>query len=116
MAEQKIREVFYSDVFDEFFASLDSRVREKYIWTIHAVETIRILPTKYVKKLENTDLYEMRVSVGTNEYRTVLFTMNSDNFITATEIYLLNSFLKKGTKEYRRQIEVAERMLIELEL
>lgn len=89
---------------------------EKYIWTIHAVETIRILPTKYVKKLENTDLYEMRVSVGTNEYRTVLFTMNSDNFITATEIYLLNSFLKKASKDYRRQIEIAEKMIKEFEL
>ena len=116
MAKQKIREVFYSDAFEEFFASLDSRVREKYIWTIHAVETIRILPTKYVKKLENTDLYEMRVSVGTNEYRTVLFTMNRDNFITATEIYLLNSFLKKASKDYRRQIEIAEKMIKEFEL
>lgn len=115
MAEKKVREVFYSDVFEAFFASLDGRVREKYIWTIHAVETIRILPTKYVKKLENTPLYEMRVSVGTNEYRTVLFTMNSDNFMTATEVYLLNSFLKKNTKDYRRQIEVAKKMLKELE-
>ena len=58
----------------------------------------------------------MRVSVGTNEYRTVLFTMNSDNFITATEIYLLNSFLKKASKDYRRQIEIAEKMIKEFEL
>ena len=116
MAERKVRTVFYSDEFDEFFARLEHRVREKYIWTIRIVETVRLLPTKYVKKLEGTDLYEMRVSVGYNEYRTILFAMDSDNFLTATEIYLLNSFLKKSTKEYKRQIEIAERMLKEIEL
>lgn len=116
MTEKKIREVFYSEEFNELFARLEHRVREKYIWTIRIVETVQLLPTKYVKKLDGTDLYEMRISVGHNEYRTILFTMDSDNFLTATEIYLLNSFLKKSTKDYRKQIEIAERMLKEIEL
>lgn len=115
MAEKKIREVFYSDEFNVFFERLEHRVREKYIWTIQIVETVQLLPAKYVKKLEGTDLYEMRVSVGYNEYRTILFAMNSDNFMTATEVYLLNSFLKKSTKDYRTQIEIAEKMLKEIE-
>lgn len=69
-----------------------------------------------MKKLDGTDLYEMRISVGYNEYLTIFFAMDSDNFLTATEIYLQNSFLKKSTKDYRKQIEIAERMLKEIEL
>lgn len=92
MNDQKVRELYYSDEFEDFIRKLDRRVREKYIWTIHIVETVRYLPTQYVKKLVGTEFFEMRVSVGYNEYRTVIFAMNSDNFITATRIYLLNSF------------------------
>ena len=116
MADKKIRTVYYSEEFKRFFADLDNRIREKYIWTIHITETVRILPTKYVKKLERTELYEMRVSVGYNEYRTILFAADNDNFIQATEIYLLNSFLKKSEKDYRQQIETARKIMNEIEL
>lgn len=116
MADKKVRTVYYSEEFKRFFASLDSRTREKYIWAIHITETIRILPTKYVKKVENTELYEMRISVGYNEYRTILFAADNDNFILATEIYLLNSFLKKSEKDYIRQIEIAKKIMEEAAL
>ena len=33
-----------------------------------------------------TDLYEMRVSVGGNEYRTIMFTMDNRNVVLATKI------------------------------
>jgi ABC-type uncharacterized transport system ATPase subunit len=115
VAEKKIRAVFYSDEFSEFFESLSERERTKHIWTIHIIETVQILPDKFVKKLAGTEFYEMRVSVGYNEYRTVLFAMDSDNFVTATEIYLLNGFLKKDTKEYKRQIAKAINILNEVE-
>jgi phage-related protein len=111
MADKRVRTVFYSEEFDAFLKNLDMLVREKYIWTIHVVETIKVLPTKYVKKLESTELYEMRISIGYNEYRTLLFAMDSDNVITATEIYLLNSFIKKDTKDYKRQIDIAEKLM-----
>jgi phage-related protein len=114
MANPKIREVFYTDEFRSFLLSVDTRVREKYIWTIDVVETIFVIPAKYVKKLETTDLYEMRVSIGYNEYRTILFAINGDNITTATEIYLLNSFLKKSTKDYKREIRKAQKMLEEI--
>ena len=61
--------------------------------------------------MENTDLYEMRVSVGGNEYRTIMFTMDNENVMLATEITLLNAFLKKSTKDYQRQIKLAENIL-----
>ena len=64
--------------------------------------------------MEGTPFYEMRVSVGYNEYRTVLFTIDSDNVINATEIYLLNSFLKKSEKDYKKQIEIAHEIAREI--
>lgn len=116
MADRKVRTVYYSEEFKRFFDDLDTRVREKYLWTIQITETVQVLPTKYVKKLEGTEFYEMRVSVGYNEYRTVLFAIDSDNFVKATEIYLLNSFLKKSTKDYKKQIEIAKKIMKEVEL
>ena len=116
MADRKVRTVYYSEEFKRFFEDLDTRIREKYIWTIQITETVQVLPTKYVKKLEGTEFYEMRVSVGYNEYRTVLFAIDSDNFVKATEIYLLNSFLKKSTKDYKKQIEIAKKIMKEIEL
>ena len=79
------------------------------------ITTIYDVLTKFVKHLENTDLYEMRVSVGNNEYRTILFAVDKSNIIELTKIVLLNGFLKKSTKEYRKQIELAQSILKKLE-
>jgi hypothetical protein len=51
----------------------------------------------------------MRVSVGTNEYRTILFSINHPNIIEATEIIVLNGFLKKSNNDYKKQIKKAEK-------
>ncbi len=74
------------------------------------------IPTKFIKHLQNTDLYEMRVSVGTNEYRTVLFAIDNRNVIQSTQIILLNAFLKKSNKDYKKQIEKANKILNDLTL
>ena len=58
----------------------------------------------------------MRVSVGANEYRTVLFAIEHENFIEAKNIILLNAFLNKSSKDFRKQIELAENILNRLEL
>ena len=79
------------------------------------VTTIYDVSTKFVKHLQDTDLYEMRVSVGSNEYRTILFAIDKANAIKATQIILLNGFLKKSNKDYRKQIEIAQSILNDLE-
>ena len=71
----------------------------------------KILTTKFIKHLQNTDLYEMRISVGSNEYRTILFAINHNNIILSTQILVLNAFLKKSEKDYKKQIEIAETIL-----
>ena len=80
------------------------------------IRTEYVLNTKFVKDLENTDLYEMRVSVNFNEYRTILFAVDNDNIILSKRILLLNGFLKKSTKDYSKQIKVAKQILEDFEL
>lgn len=111
-----IRTLFRTEEFEEFYESLNTRVKAKFEFTFELVQTIYALPVKYVKHLEGTDLYEMRVSVGSNEYRTVLFAIDNSNVILSTKIILLNGFLKKSTKDYNKQIANAIRILKDLTL
>ena len=55
----------------------------------------------------------MRVSLSSNEYRTIVFSVDAVNIISATKILLLNSFLKKDTKQYRSEINKAVKLLEE---
>lgn len=111
-----IRTLYFSDEFLTFFNTLPKEVQNKYKYTMDVVQTIYVLSEKFVKKLQGSRFYEMRVSVGSNAYRTIIFSMNSDNLMTATEIYLLNSFLKKSEKDYKKQIIIADKILKKLEL
>lgn len=114
--ERYVRIVFKTPDFEAFYISLPLKIQIKFDYVINIISTIYNIPTKFIKHLENTELYEMRVSVGTNEYRTILFAIDHDNFIEAKNIILLNAFLKKDKKDYRKQIEKAISILKDLEL
>lgn len=43
--------------------------------------------------------------------RTVLFAIDNASFIQCKRVILLNSFIKKGTKQYKAEIKFAERLL-----
>ena len=115
---KKIRNLLHTDDFDEFYNSLEGKAVEKMDEAILYLETIPVLSTKFVKIISGTvqSLYELRVSVSFNEYRTIIFSANYKNIIQATEIILLNGFLKKSTKDYDKQIKKATRILNNLEL
>lgn len=81
---------------------------------MNVMAEIKVVTTKLVKKLVDTDFYELRISVG-NEYRIILFTIDHENFIEAERIVLLNGFMKKSTKDYKTEIEKAERILNDLQ-
>lgn len=73
---------------------------------------MKVVSSKFVKKLEGTEFYEMRVSVG-NEYRVILLSVDSESFIEAERIVLLNGFMKKSTKDYKTQISLAKKIIKE---
>lgn len=99
--------------FDEFYNSVGPKVQEKIDYALNLMSQIKVVSTKFVKKLEETDFYEMRISVG-NEYQVILFTIDSESFVEADEVLLLNGFMKKSTKDYKAQIQIAENILSEL--
>ncbi|WP_455592264.1 type II toxin-antitoxin system RelE/ParE family toxin [Bacteroides sp.] len=114
--DSDIRELYLSAEFIKFYDKLPDKVKTKFEHTMDIIRTEYVLSTKFVKHLENTDLYEMRVSVSTNEYRTILFAVDNENIILSKQIVLLNGFLKKSTKDYNKQIKVAENILKSFEL
>jgi phage-related protein len=111
-----VRTILKTAEFDAFYADLSPKVKVKFDYVMNVIAKIYNVSTKFVKHLEKTDLYEMRISVGTNEYRTVLFAIDNENFIEAKNILLLNGFLKKDSRDYKKQIDIATTILKKLEL
>ena len=77
---------------------------------MNIIAEVKVVNTKLIKKLVDTEFYELRISVG-NEYRVILFTIDRENFIEASQILLLNGFMKKSTKDYKRELQRAEQIL-----
>ncbi len=109
--ETQIRTTILTDEFQAFLNTANSKVVTKCQYIIQIIQTQKVVNEKFVKKLQNTEFYEIRISVGTNEYRTILLTIDNENFIEATTVILLNSFLKKSTKDYKKAIETARNIL-----
>ena len=118
MKEEKknIRKVLLSNEFSNYYDNLTIKVQEKYTYALQLIKTIKVVNKKFVKKIQNTEFYEVRISVGTNEYRTMLIATDRENFVEATQVLLLNSFLKKDNKQYKSEIEKARTILIKEEL
>lgn len=108
---ETLREIFFSDEFNEFYESLDSRTKEKYDYALNIIRTQYVVNSKFVKSLETSNFYELRISVGHNEYRSIIIAIDHDNFIQSRRILLLNSFLKKDSKQYKAEIKQAENLL-----
>ena len=59
--DNDIRELYFSDEFVKFYDMLQDKVKAKFEHTMDVIRTEYVLSTKFVKHLENTDLYEMLV-------------------------------------------------------
>ncbi len=101
------RDIRLTPYFDEFFHALDDKIKEKYKYVLQIVRTQYVVNEKFVKHLESTPFYELRVPVASNQYRTIIVAIDANSFMQATKILLLNSFLKKSTKQYKAEIEKA---------
>ena len=115
-SEDEVRRIIPTPEFDEFYFSQSERIQKKFDYVINVMATVYNVSTKFVKHLKTSDLYEMRISIGSNEYRTILFAADNSNFIEATHIILLNGFLKKSEKDYKKQIDIAHKIIDRLKL
>ncbi|MBO5819260.1 MAG: type II toxin-antitoxin system RelE/ParE family toxin [Bacteroidales bacterium] len=105
------RELIYSTEYMEFADSLSENEQEKMLYAVAVLGTLKSLSTKFVKKLINTVFYELRVSVLDKELRVVLFPVDSENINMASQIVMLNGFVKKSTKDYEKEIRKAVKIL-----
>lgn len=104
------RELIYSQEYLDFIQGCSYRTREKLHYATSILESVIYIPAKFVKKLINTDFYELRISVD-NEIRIILFAVDNDNINLATTVIFLNGFVKKSTKDYDREITKAVNIL-----
>ena len=108
MEENDIGNIISSDEFEDYYSRMSDQIRKKYDYALQIIKSQYVVSSKIVKSLDNTDFYELRISVSSNEYRTILLAVNHDNFIQSKNVLLLNSFLKKDTKQYKAEIKKAE--------
>ena len=124
MIMNEIRNILKSPQFQEFYDSQPAKVKEKIDYVLGIMISQKVVSTKFVKILENTEFYEMRVSLGNNEYRSILLTLDAKSFIECKQAVLLlrmmnniikNGFIKKNTKQYKGEIEKARIIVKSLE-
>ena len=73
---------------------------------------MKVVNSNFLKKLQSTQFYELIIKAG-NEYRIVIFAINHLNFAECTKAVCLVGFQKKGTKDYKKAIKQAEKILEE---
>jgi len=105
MNGKQFREViFYGEYFWEFYCKQSRKVKDKITWTIGLLKYLEVVPEKYLKHIEETDLYEIRVSFGNNIFRIFCF-FDKDRLVI-----VLNGFQKKTQKTPRNEIDRAIRL------
>ena len=76
---------------------------QKVITVIELVETERIVPAKFFRKLVGTELFEFRIRWESNIYRLLCFFDRNDTVV------ITHGFVKKTQKTPQGEINRAER-------
>ena len=89
---------------EEFLDDLSAKQAKKVVWVLSIIEKYKAVSAKYFKKLVNTkDLWEVRVSSGSNIFRLLCF------FDGDAVIVLMHAFQKKTQKTPKQAIKIAEK-------
>jgi phage-related protein len=88
---------------EDFLDQLPAKSAQKVTWVLKLIEDLEQVPSKYFKKLVNTqDLWEVRASAGSNIFRLIGF-FDGHNIVVVT-----HGFQKKTQKTPKRAIKIAE--------
>lgn len=107
-----MREIVISVECLAFIDKQNDRVSLKFFQLIEILGEIKVVHANFLKKLQNTPFYELRIRAG-NEYRVVIFAIDHKNFILCTKAICFYGFHKKSTKDYKKAIQQAEKILTE---
>lgn len=94
----------YGGYFESFMASLSERVQEKIQYGLLLLKQQDRLSTKFIKKVHEEGLFELRTEYESNIYR-VFFIFDEGKVVV-----LFNGFQKKTQKTPRAEIEKALRI------
>ncbi len=77
----------------DFLESLTSKQAKKTTWVLQLIEDLPSIPSKYFKKLVNTDeIWEVRIAFGKDIFRLL-------GFFDGSNLIVLNHAFKKKTKK-----------------
>ena len=107
-----MREILITPECLEFIDNQDKRVSIKFFQLIEVIQEVKIVHSNFIKKLVNTDFYELRIKAGA-EIRVIIFSIDHANFSECTKAVCLNGFHKKSTKDYKKALKQAENLLKE---
>ena len=102
-----IREiVFYKNYFEDFFESLDDKIKTKIDEVLFMFTILERIPTKFFKKIENIKgLFEIRIEYESNIYR-IFCCFDNGNLVV-----LLNAFQKKTQKIPKNELQKAKKIM-----
>ena len=105
-----MREIDITEECLEFIDNQDERVSLKFFQLIEIIGEVKIINTNFLKLLQSTQFFELRIKAG-NEYRILIFAIDHLNFAECTKAVCLYGFQKKSTKDYKKAIKQAEKIL-----
>ncbi len=105
-----MRDIYISSHCLSFIDKQGKRVSDKFFQLLVIMEEVKVVHSNFVKKLQNTKFYELRIKAG-NEYRVIIFAIDHLNFSECTKAVCLNGFVKKSNKDYLKGIKEAEKIL-----
>ncbi len=104
------RIIYKTENYQKFCNTLENHVLRKIDYLETILRTEKIISSKVAKKLANTDLYELRILLN-NQYRVLFFTVDNKDLNQANELLFISGFIKKSTKDYKKEINKALKIL-----
>ena len=105
-----MREILITTECLDFIDHQEIRVSIKFFQLIEVMEEVKVVHANFVKKLIDSDFYELRVKAG-NEIRVIIFAIDHSNFHECSKAICLYGFIKKSTKDYNKAIKQAQRLI-----
>jgi len=88
---------------EDFLDTLTDKVVEKITWTLRIIRDEQRISHRFLKKLTNTDIWEIRIEIFSDIYRIFCF------FDAGNLVILTHGFQKKTQKTPKAEIDRAEK-------
>ena len=105
-----MREIDITEECIDFIDKQSERVSLKFFQLFEVISELKIINANFLKKLHSTRFYELRIKAG-NEYRIIIFAIDHENFAESSKAVCLFGFQKKSTRDYKKAIQQAEKIL-----